>query len=248
MVFGVEFERKARRMLSTDQIGRQYFALLLSCLGIVLAPSALLAKKRPVFGLEKVALASLHPTQGAVGMHEVAQKRAEVEGMLPNPSQLERFLSQHLIPVVVGPGGNFYIIDHHHLGLALSQAKVAAAYVDVGEDLSTLEPVEFWKQLEADGKSHPYDETGKRIEPSALPATLADLKNDPYRDLAGAVCDAGGFAKTTAPFSEFAWADFFRSRISADLIALDFDAAVRKSLDSARTMDAATLPGFSGNH
>jgi hypothetical protein len=70
----------------------------------------------------------------------------------------------------------------------------------------------------------------------------------PYRDLAGAVRDAGGFAKTTAPFSEFLWADFFRPRISAGRIASDFDAAVRKGLDLARTTDAAALPGFTGNH
>ena len=42
---------------------------------------------------------------------------------------------------------------------------------------------------------------------------MDQLKDDPFRSLAGALRRAGGFAKDTRPFSEFLWADFLRRRM-----------------------------------
>ena len=52
------------------------------------------------------------------------------------------------------------------------------------------------------------------------------LKDDPFRSLAGELRRAGGFAKETTPFSEFLWADFFRRKIKRKAVEADFSAAM----------------------
>jgi hypothetical protein len=72
------------------------------------------------------------------------------------------------------------------------------------------------------------------------------MQNDPYRSLAGLVRVAGGYAKDLTPFSEFLWADFFRPRISARLIADQQSRATRMGVKLARSSDARYLPGWIG--
>lgn len=60
---------------------------------------------------------SLRPTQLTVGMREVEAKRMRWRNH-PDSKKSE-FLGAHLIPVALGPKGESYIIDHHHLVLAL---------------------------------------------------------------------------------------------------------------------------------
>ncbi len=57
---------------------------------------------------------------------------------------------------------------------------------------------------------------------------------------------AGGFAKDTTPFSEFAAADFLRRRIKAGLVRRSFDKALDHALAEAKTEEASYLPGWSG--
>ena len=47
----------------------------------------------------------------------------------------------------------------------------------------------------------------------AIPSTVSELLDDPFRSLAGELRRAGGYAKAPAPYSEFRWADFLRRRI-----------------------------------
>lgn len=190
-----------------------------------------------------VPLSRLRPTQAAVGMRSVANKRRKVER---RASRLDKFLDNRPIPSVRGPGGDLFMIDHHHLGLALWQAEVECAYVCVIEDLSVLPVAMFWQSMEASGRLHPFDNQGRRISPSRLPARLSGLDDDPYRDLAWSVRQEGGFTKTGEPYCEFVWADFFRDRLSRRLLRRDFEAAIKSAVRLARSPDAAHLPGFVG--
>jgi hypothetical protein len=72
------------------------------------------------------------------------------------------------------------------------------------------------------------------------------LKDDPFRSLAGELRRAGGFAKDTTPFSEFLWADFFRRKIKRKAVEADFAAAVEQALRLARSEEAEYLPGWCG--
>jgi len=46
-----------------------------------------------------------------------------------------------------------------------------------------------------------------------LPKHIRDLEFDPYRSLAWLVRDRHGYMKNNTPFSEFKWANYFRTRI-----------------------------------
>ena len=72
------------------------------------------------------------------------------------------------------------------------------------------------------------------------------MKDDPYRSLAGELRNVGGFAKDALPFAEFAWADFFRSRIKAKTIEGNFDDALDKAMVQAKSSEASYLPGWCG--
>ena len=81
---------------------------------------------------------------------------------------------------------------------------------------------------------HPINAKGISKPLSALPKDLQCLKDDPYRSLAGFVRVAGGYRKTPAPFAEFQWADFFRTRIGAKALRKRFDRSVAKGVRLAR--------------
>jgi len=72
------------------------------------------------------------------------------------------------------------------------------------------------------------------------------LKDDPFRSLAGELRRAGGFAKDVTPFSEFLWADFLRGRIPQRRVERDFASAVREAMTLSKTQDAHYLPGWCG--
>jgi hypothetical protein len=193
-----------------------------------------------------VPLSLLRPTQAAVGMRSVANKRRKLEKHVGREKKFDRFLDRRPIPSVRGPADRLYMVDHHHLGLALWQADVEMAYVTIIEDLSQLPMALFWRRMEAGGWLHPFDGAGRRIAPSKLPMKLTGLDHDCFRDLAWSVREAGGFRKTRTPFAEFAWADFYRTRLDEGLILRDYDQAVRRAMKLSRSRDAHGLPGYTG--
>jgi hypothetical protein len=195
----------------------------------------------------RVPLKRLRPTQAAVGMRAVALKRRKVEKHVQTPSKIERYLDHRPIPSIIGPGGHLFMIDHHHLALALWQAEIETAFVVVIEDFSVLPVAMFWSRMEEGGWVRPFDEDGRRIAPTKLPKRLKGLRADRYRDLSWSVREAGGFEKSPQPYSEFLWADYFRSRVSERLIAKDYEAAVAKALKLSRSHQARHLPGFAAN-
>lgn len=193
-----------------------------------------------------VPLEALRPTQAAVGMRTVEAKRRNIERRLDRPKDIRKFLLNRPIPTVLGPNQRFYMIDHHHLGLALTQVDVGGAYIEVIDDLSRLSPRAFWTRMEQQGQVYPYDETGQRIPISLLPKRLTALRHDPFRDLASSVRDLGGFEKSSEPFAEFLWASFFRKRIASSMLAARYEVAVERAIGLASSRAASRLPGFLG--
>ena len=199
--------------------------------------------------LSPVAIAELRPTQITVGFREVAEKRREWSDRAEKSAKkAAQFLGSHLAPTVLGPGGRHYLIDHHHLVLALQQAKQTEVLVTVAADLSSLPKTAFWTYLDNRALCHPYDAAGKRRSFEDIPKRIADLADDPYRSLAGELRRVGGFAKDATPFSEFLWADFLRPRVKAKQIVEHFSAALEKALALSKTEAATYLPGWCGPH
>lgn len=199
---------------------------------------------RPRAQLIRGKLAELHPTQITVGKEEVERKRKAWcdLGKKARAASLE----SHWLPAIIGPNERYYIVDHHHFGLALLEEGVKNVWLMVLKDLSWLEQRVFWNVMSHHQWVHPYDVEGVRRDFDAIPKHIGKLQDDPYRSLAGEVRCAGGFAKDATPFSEFLWADYFRARVAAEHIAQDFQKALAKGLKLARSQEARYLPGWSG--
>jgi hypothetical protein len=194
--------------------------------------------------LTTVEIADLRPTQITVGMREVSVKRKrwrEIGGKKGG-----KFLGKHMIPVILGPKKRHYVIDHHHLALALHDEGVKVVAVTVIANLSRLGPDEFWTVMDNRRWMYPFDAGGERRHYEDIPKRVTDLVDDPFRSLSGELRRAGGFAKDTTPFSEFLWADFLRRRMKRKLVERDFDHAVEQALQLAKGPDAGYLPGWCG--
>ena len=210
--------------------------------------------------LNPVAILDLRPTQFTVGMREVKAKRKHWrdertkrdkrtkrdERTKRHTKKVEEFLGKHMIPVILGPKGRYYVIDHHHLARALHEEGVKDVAVSVIANLSKLDRGSFWFVMDNRNWTHPFDADGSRRPYSDLPKSVDKLIDDPFRSLAGELRRAGGFAKDTTPFSEFLWADFLRRRMKREAVETDFDHAIEKALQLAKSMDANYLPGWCG--
>jgi hypothetical protein len=192
-----------------------------------------------------VPILSLRPTQMTVGMREVKEKRKRWREHKSEKKRAE-LLGKHMIPVVLGPDACYYVVDHHHLARALHDEGVKDILVTVIGNLSMVGRDSFWGVMDNKRWAYPYDSKGERRHFRDIPKSVADLKDDPFRSLAGELRRAGGFAKDTTPFSEFLWADFFRRRLSRRMVEDNFAKAIEKGLALAKSPDAVYLPGWCG--
>lgn len=192
---------------------------------------------------EAVPLADLRPTQAAVGMRAVEAKRRKIVRLAESTRKFRRYLERRPVPAVLGPREEYYIIDHHHLSLALWQSEVDEVFVRVVGDLSDLPKRTFLQAMSSFGWLHAYDARGRRICPTRLPSRIDLMQADRFRDLAWTVREAGGFKKTPEPFSEFAWANFFRTHIPESVLEHDFAAAHKRAMRLANSGNARHLPG-----
>ncbi len=190
-------------------------------------------------------LSDLRPTQAAIGMHEVEQKRLEWKAL--KKADKKNLIESHWFPSVIGPGGIYFIVDHHHLGRALHLEGQETVRLTVLKDLSWLDVATFWRTMEFSQLVHPYDASGKRIKFSQLPKSIANLQDDPFRSLAGIIRQNGGYAKAAVPFAEFLWADYFRQRLKKSEAQQFTKALLSKAMKLARASDARYLPGWIGS-
>jgi hypothetical protein len=191
-----------------------------------------------------VPILSLKPTQMTVGMREVKEKRERWREH--DKKKQADLLGSHLIPVVHGPDERYYVIDHHHLARALYDEGVKNVLVTIVGDLTMVEREAFWGVMDNKRWVYPYDAKGERRHFRDLPKSIAALKDDPFRSLAGELRRMGGFAKDTTPFSEFLWADYLRRQLSRKVVEANFDKAVEKGMAAAKSKDAIYLPGWCG--
>lgn len=195
--------------------------------------------------LRRVNIADLHPTQANVGFREVKRKKSKIENFKSHKDRDEYF-QQNSVPIVLGPDGQIYMIDHHHFTMAAAQAGYDQVYVHIVADFSSFNTREFWHEMKKKAWVYLKD-NGKKISEYQLPRYITRLTNDPYRALAGKVRQKEGFNKTEIPFAEFQWADFFRTRISEEIIEKDYSEAVAIAIKLAQTDEAKRLPGYKGN-
>lgn len=188
----------------------------------------------------------LHPTQFSLGFREVAAKTAAIDGK--DAAALEAYLKKKDVPIVIGPGGVPYLTDGHHTLRALIGSRQAdkTAFGHVLANWSDLSGEAFWVRMEEHRYSYLRDNAGRPAKAGLLPETLLKMQHDPWRGLAWAVMVAGGFEEKKGWFfQEFAWADYFRTRVSWDEANdEEFARAVGRAVELARAPEAAALPGW----
>ena len=108
--------------------------------------------------LIECALSALRPTQMTVGMAEVAAKRSHWATL--KRGARTRLLAAHWFPAIKGPKDRYYIVDHHHLAIALSEEGVKRVWVMQLANLSSVSGTPFWQTMEFHRWSHPYDRNG----------------------------------------------------------------------------------------
>lgn len=195
---------------------------------------------------------ALLPTQIAIGEREVSRKLKKYNQK--TKEERRRYLLKHPVPVVVGPEGEYYIVDHHHLIRVLWELGKSRAFVRIVGKVTGNNKVEFWKLMFRKNLAYPFDEQGNgplsaREFIKLVSRHVSGMKDDLYRSLAGAVRDKGGFLKNEGDyFIEFAWANFFRTRISIDPGKKGFKQAIQEGLEWSESPEASHLPGYIGSH
>ena len=95
---------------------------------------------------------------------------------------------------------------------------------------------------------HPFDAKGKRRDYDAIPKSVADMVDDPFRSLAGELRRLGGYSKETTPFSEFLWADFLRRRMKPKQLAHRLRESAEGRLQTGQEpMTPVTCPAGAGH-
>ncbi|SAK99579.1 chromosome partitioning protein ParB [Caballeronia calidae] len=186
----------------------------------------------------------LHPTQMTHGERQIQQKVVAYRAL--SAHDLEMAIAEKPIVVVLGPGGEPYVIDHHHVTCALARIDVKEVPYVLLRDLSALSRAGFWLTLENNAWVYPYDADGRRVAFKDMPVHMWDAVNDEFRSLAAFVRSSGGYEKTDVPLADFRWADFFRANFARPNDDAQFDALIERALDLARSDAAAGLPGFIG--
>ena len=189
---------------------------------------------------------NLRPTQFALGLREVEARVKKFKKM--TSKQRKRYLADRPVQVVVGPRKIHYIIDRHHLVRACWEANIKKVPVEIRSNLSDLDPKNFWKIMNISRWMHLCDQFGcNGYKPHQLPLDVRGLADDPYRSLAWAVREIGGYDKVFIPFAEFKWANYFRKKIDIETIRYDFEGAVKQALKACKNKAASTLPGYKIN-
>ncbi|WP_300455808.1 ParB/Srx family N-terminal domain-containing protein [Accumulibacter sp.] len=146
----------------------------------------------------------LHPTQSAVGMGAAACKSGKITAKA-KAGKLEDYLLEdnRWVPLVRGPGGKFYLTDHHHLSTAVLNADIAdkqkKLYAYLLKDWSNMKEDEFWKNMEKDNLTWLKNPQGQQISPKDLPPKISKLQDDPLRTLSAWIRGSCGYVKCNPP-------------------------------------------------
>lgn len=194
--------------------------------------------------MKTVAIRDLRPTQLTHGLREIHRKTQFYQSL--SERDLEMAIAEKPVPVVLGPGGLPFAIDHHHVATALRRAGRKSMPAVLVADFSSLSYPEFWLSMDNRRWTYPYDAAGQRRSFSDMPDHIWELADDEYRSLAASVRDAGGYEKTTVPLEEFRWADLFRAYLPRPETEEEFASVEKQALKLAKSKLAAGLPGYVG--
>lgn len=192
----------------------------------------------------KALILDLRPTQFCLGLVEVDNKVAKMKKM--SAKELSKYIKAHVVPVVVGPNKDLYLIDNHHFVRACWEFGLKDVHIKVVARMSHQPVNKFWASLKHIEWCFLKDQFGKAQHEFQLPKTIRGMGDDSYRSLAWIVREKGGFKKSTVPFTEFYWGDLFRRRMRWG--PNEYDPLSKKGIMEAlrlcKDSQAKKLPGY----
>ncbi len=195
---------------------------------------------------DRINVLDLRPTQFAVGMLEVDEKIALAKQL--SKKEFARYIKDTVVPVVRGPDGQLYILDHHHFLFVCYHLGVKKVRVEIQKDLSKqkMSYSAFWRWMFRTRNAYPFCQFGEGPrEAIYLPRDIRGVADDPYRSLAWFVRKAGAFKNSDKNYAEFRWANFFRAKRLLQRNGLaDFPKAMVLAAKLAQSPAARKLPGF----
>jgi hypothetical protein len=189
-----------------------------------------------------------HVTQFTLGMDEVHERADKL--VEKSKHELRRYLKTKIAKAVIGPGGEIWIVDGHHVSAAMIEAERGDVLIKIVRKWSRLNIYEFLDRMKKEGFVYLYDEHGHGpLDPLFLPRNLAEMHDDPARTFAWRVRESGGYAEVKKiPYAEFQWAQYFRQHLSDKEMRQKSKAAIAKGIALARAPEAKGLPGYRGEH
>ncbi|MFG1414102.1 ParB-like protein [Xanthobacter sp. VTT E-85241] len=195
-------------------------------------------------GNRTIAIDDLHPTQLTLGMSEVTRRAKRMAAL--DKDDLDDLVHKRPVPCVIGPKGQLYMIDHHHLCRALLLCGRTTAVQDIAGtlDWSHMNADEFWPAMDRAGMCWPIDADGNRRPYVRIPGHVRELTDNPWRTLARGVRGTAFRDDDDTPFKEFMWGEYFRTFMSKRLIETSLDLAEDLALKLALLDEAQDLPGY----
>jgi hypothetical protein len=194
--------------------------------------------------MKKLSILDLRPTQFVLGMREVDFKVAAIRHF-PR-KKLQRYCRDHAIPVILGPRGEPFMIDHHHFARACWETDMNEFEIKILKDCSKKSVKEFWNFMAQKNWVYLHDQFGLGPHAaSALPIDIRFLADDPFRSLAWEAINKGWIKKSRVPFFEFQWAALFRRNMDMPLHSKsDFKQALLQIKELVKSSAAKRIPGF----
>lgn len=189
---------------------------------------------------------SLRPTQFCLGFIEIDEKISKIEKM--KKEELQKYLDEKKVPVVVGPNNVHYMIDRHHLVRCCWELGIEKVVVNEIADLSHLSTEAFWEVMKTAKWCYLYDQFGNGPHSeNLLPESIRTMSDDGFRSLAYFLRDDKVYNKNSnkVPFIEFYWANYLRKKIKFE----SGRDGMRRMMKTAKDLikkdiDAQKLPGY----
>jgi hypothetical protein len=197
--------------------------------------------------LVTVPIAALRPTQLCVGLAEVRSRQQDF-GQETAVQRLD-YLRRKPVPLVRGGDGQFWMVDRHHRLRGLIELDPEAlAYGYIVLEVPSPDPLLVLAELERRGWLYLFD--GRGLGPlatTALPASLLQLQDDPYRSLVWKLKKEDHIAPAPLiPFHEFRWGAWLRRRPLPPFSSERLDPALPAARALVRSQAAAQLAGWRG--
>lgn len=197
--------------------------------------------------LLEVPVAALQPTQLCVGLAEVRSRQSDFRA--ENRSERRHYLGSKPVPLVRSAAGEVWMVDRHHrLRALLELLPEATAFGYVALEVPSHDRAEVLAALHRRGWLYLHDGRGLGpLPPTALPASLLGLEDDPYRSLVWKLKREGVVeAAPLIPFHEFRWGAWLRSRALPPFTSACLDPALPAARALARSRAASHLAGWTG--